>query len=98
MTELARDRNRFRDYGKPRFYRTDPTCKDKNRYTDEMLVRAAGQLSMQEVRNRAKLWCYHCQHCHGWHLTHSDQGKRWMIKIDDPAPSASVAETMKGLR
>lgn len=90
--------NAWRDRGKPRFYRTDPTCKDKVRYTDEVSVRAAGQLSLQERKNRAKLWCYLCKHCRGWHLTHTDQGARWMIKIDDPAPTASVALTMKGLR
>lgn len=93
MTVIARDRNRFRDRGKPRFYRTDATCKEKNRYSDEPAVRAGGQLAMQEVKNRVRLWCYRCPHCFGWHLTHNDQGRRWAIKADDPAPTASEAFT-----
>lgn len=90
--------NVWRDRGKPRAYRTDPTCSAKNRYCEEVTARAGGTLALQEMRNRAKLWCYRCKHCNGWHLTHTDQGARWLIKIDDPAPSASLAAVMKGLR
>lgn len=85
MTELRRDSNVWRDRGKPRRYRTDRTCKDKQRYTDEPSVRAGGAVSIAERKNRDKLWCYPCRHCAGWHLTHLNQGKRYEITEGCPA-------------
>jgi hypothetical protein len=80
--------NTWRDRGKPRTYRTDPTCKDKPRYQDEVTVRAAGAVSLEERKNREQLWCYRCRHCRGWHLTSKNQGKRWEITVENPAPHA----------
>jgi hypothetical protein len=80
--------NTWRDRGKPRTYRTDRTCKEKGRYQDEVTVRAAGAVSLAERKNREQLWCYLCVHCNGWHLTSKNQGKRWEITADDPAPHA----------
>lgn len=65
---------------KPRAYRTDSRCKNKHRYTDEVQARAGGAVSLDERKNRSKLWCYRCTHCSGWHLTSSFQGKRWEIR------------------
>lgn len=90
MTTITHGRNAWRDQGKPRTYRTDRTCQAKQRYTDEIAVRAAGSVSMVERKNRHRLWCYRCTHCSGWHLTHSDQGARWEIRANDPAPKAGA--------
>lgn len=76
--------NNWRDRGKPRKYRTDPTCKGKQRYVDEVSVRAAGVLSILERRNTDRLWCYRCRHCMGWHLTSGNEGRRWRITLADP--------------
>jgi hypothetical protein len=77
-TVLFHGRNAWRDHGKPRRYRTDETCKDKRRFTDEVGARAMGAIEIDHIR-AARLWCYHCQHCGGFHLTSKDQGKRWEI-------------------
>lgn len=73
------DTNGYRDVNKPRAYRTDSRCKGKHRYSDEVTARAGGAVSLEERQNRAQLWCYLCKHCRGWHLTSSNQGKRWEI-------------------
>jgi hypothetical protein len=79
-TLIGRDRNAWRDRGKPRPYRTDATCKDKRRYPDEVSIRAIGAVDLTECKDPAKrLWCYRCRHCSGWHLTSTNQGKRWEI-------------------
>lgn len=90
------DRNRYRDVNKPRNYRFDPTCKGKQRFVDEMGVRAWGAIAITERKNTDRLWCYRCHHCHGWHLTSNDQGRRWEIKAHDPAPHAG--QFVKGWR
>jgi Holliday junction resolvase RusA-like endonuclease len=85
---LRGDSNGYRDVNKPRAYRSDPTCKGKQRYIDEVGVRAYGAITMVERKNTARLWCYRCTHCGGWHLTSNNQGPRWEIKAHDPAPRA----------
>lgn len=82
------DRNRYRDVNKPRAYRVDPVCKGKQRYPDEVSVRAWGAVAIAERKNTDRLWCYRCRHCSGWHLTSNNYGKRWEIHGDDPAPAA----------
>lgn len=82
------DRNGYWDHGKPRAYRTDPTCKGKPRFNDEVTVRAHGAVTMAERQNVERLWCYRCEHCRGWHLTSNNQGRRWEILAHDPAPAA----------
>lgn len=80
MLQITHGRNLYRDWGKPRRYRTDRTCKEKRRYPDEISVRAIGAVSIEERRNTDRLWCYRCRHCGGWHLTSANQGKRWEIR------------------
>jgi len=73
-TQIARDRNSWRDRGKPRKYRTDNTCKDKRYFSDEALARATAHATIQEMGNVKKLWVYRCPKCPGWHLTSHNQG------------------------
>jgi hypothetical protein len=77
-------RNRWRDKGKPRPYRTDPTCRVKRRFTDEAAARAHAMLSIQEEKNRWRLWVYPCRHCGGWHLTSKENGKRYLVTAHEP--------------
>lgn len=77
-TVIARDRNAWRDRGKPRTYRTDRTCKDKRYFADEHLARAQAQATIQEVGLK-KLWIYKCPHCPGWHLTSHNQGEKKLV-------------------
>lgn len=78
---LDHGKNAWRDRGKPRRYRTDPTCKGKRRFADEPGVRAAGVLSIIEEHVAiGRLWCYRCRHCGGFHLTSKEQGRRWEIR------------------
>lgn len=87
--------NVWRDRGKPRAYRTDPTCKDKPRYPDELTARAAGAVSLAERQNREWLWVYRCKHCRGgWHLTHKDQGNAFAITVDNPVALRKKTATM----
>lgn len=75
---IAKDRNSWRDTGKPRAYRTDKTCKDKRYFADEALARAQAQLTIQE-RALKKLWIYRCPHCPGWHHTSCNQGPALLV-------------------
>jgi len=77
-TVIARDRNAWRDRGKPRRYRTDKTCKDKRYFADEALARAQAQARIQEVGLK-KLWVYRCRFCPGWHITSHNQGAEKMV-------------------
>lgn len=70
---LDHGRNAWRDPGKPRRYRTDPTCKAKRRFTDEVMAHVHAVLSIEEEKNRIVLYYYRCAHCDGWHLTHKRQ-------------------------
>ena len=53
-------------------------CESKRRYPDEVTVRAAGAHYMDAFKTEA-LWCYRCALCHGWHLTHKDNGRKGAI-------------------
>lgn len=78
MTAIAKDRNAWRDVGKPRPYRTEKTCKDKRYFCDEHLARAQAQLTIQE-QGLKKLWVYRCPHCPGYHLTSNNQGPALLV-------------------
>lgn len=69
---------------KPRKLRTDRTCKSKRRYSDEPGARAAALVSIEEHPGRDCLFVYLCQHCDGWHITKSNNGKRYMVEPDIP--------------
>jgi hypothetical protein len=71
-----------RDRGKPRKYRTDNTCKAKPRYVSEVEARANALLSLETRRDTDRIWVYRCRHCSGWHLTSSNQGKRYMVRLE----------------
>jgi len=83
-TLIARDRNAWRDRGKPRRYRTDNTCKDKRYFADELLARATAQSTIEESRLK-KLWVYRCPYCPGFHLTSNNQGPAWLVTAVSPA-------------
>lgn len=78
MTAIAKDRNAWRDTGKPRPYRTEKTCKEKRYFADQALARAHAQLSIHE-QNLKKLWIYKCPNCPGWHLTSCNQGEPMLV-------------------
>lgn len=81
-TLIGRDRNAWRDRGKPRTYRTDRTCKEKRRSHDEVEIRAIGAVTLAELGDPEKrLWCYRCKHCGGFHLTSKNEGTRWEIRL-----------------
>lgn len=70
----------------PRLHRrrTDPTCSGKRRFSDEVEARAAGMVSLREWPGQARLFIYPCPHCHGWHLTKSNNGVSRMVTLDEP--------------
>lgn len=76
---------------RPRRLRTDPTCRKKRRFSDENLARVHAMLSIQEEKNRRRLWVYHCRHCDGWHLTSKDQGRRWLVTEHEPIHAPALA-------
>lgn len=67
---------------RPRRYRTDPKCKAKRYYVDEVGARAGALIALKEIGNRRRLWVYKCRHCDGWHLTHNDQGAARKVVLD----------------
>lgn len=47
----------------------ESSCKSKNRYaTKEEAVRVA-KFRRAQGWEPERLWCYHCRHCGGFHLT-----------------------------
>jgi hypothetical protein len=88
MSAITHGRNVWRDRGKPRRYRTDPTCKDKRRFTDEIHAKAVGMIELEEnCGNGKQLWVYPCRACDGWHLTSKNQGRHREV----PNPRAAHA-------
>ena len=84
MSVISRDRNAWRDRGKPRRYRTDSVCKDKRYFPDEVVARAIAQATIQEAGLK-KLWVYRCPHCPGFHLTSNNQGPQMLVTAVSPA-------------
>ena len=84
-----RDRNVWRDPGKPRRYITDKACKMKSRFTDEPQARAAALVAIETPRTNGKpvqrLWVYRCNHCSGWHMTSSPHDRRWLVEREKNA-------------
>lgn len=81
-----KDRNAWRDRGKPRRYITDKNCKMKDRFTDEPQARAAALFAIENPRNgdkpRTQLWVYRCDHCSGWHMTSRRHDHRWLVEAE----------------
>jgi len=59
---------------KPRRRRTDPTCRKKRRYADEVSARAVGAQLLKERGVPGRRWVYRCKHCDGWHVTSKGNG------------------------
>jgi hypothetical protein len=90
MAEITHGRNRWRDRGKPRRYRTDHTCQEKRRFSDEIQAKAVGMIELEEnCGNGKRLWVYPCHHCNGWHLTSKNGGERYLVP--DPRRDAARA-------
>ena len=79
---LHHGRNRWRDPGKPRRYRTDNTCKGKRYFADEIAARAGAAVSLEERANTTRLWVYRCMACPGWHITSKKHSERFLVTLE----------------